>query len=174
MKTRTLTAVLLAAATFLLATGCGNDASSTAAKDSNTPTVEKKSTPKTTESGSSGSSSSGSSSGDSSDLSKALAELGSGQLADCLSLYTSYGSLYAAALGGKDAEATAQTAVDNLRKKLPSALSDDLDTVANAIKTLATDGMIKGGQAMDTPEYKKADENITAFFKKACGDVTGN
>jgi len=158
MKISKLTAVALVAASFLGVTGCGDDTTSSGSATTDPSPVEKKSTPGSSDS-----------SGAISDLNKALAELGGGKLTDCITLYTTYGALYAAALGGKDAVATAETSVDELKSKLPSALSDDLDVVALAIKKVGTDGLIKGGEALSTPEYEKADKNITAFFEKTCG-----
>jgi hypothetical protein len=164
MKTYKLTAVLLVAASLLSVTGCGDDNKSSGSATASSTPAEKKSDP--------GSSDSSDSSGAISDLNKALAELGDGKLTDCITLYTTYGALYAAALGGKDAVATAETSVDELKSKLPSALSDDLDVVALAIKKVGTDGLIKGGEALSTPEYEKADKNISAFFEKTCGSAT--
>ena len=161
MKTTNLTAVILVAASFLAITSCSDDKGAAAPATTSPAPSEKKS-----DSGASDSS------GAISDLNKALSELGDGKLTDCLTLYTSYGALYAAALGGKDAVATAETSVDELKSKLPKALSDDLDVVAAAIKKVGTDGLIKGGEALSTPEYEKADKNISAFFEKTCGSST--
>ena len=73
------------------------------------------------------------------------------------------------ALGGEDAAKEAQEAVEKLKADLPDELDDALDTVGDAYGEVADKGLIDGAEALDTDEFKEADEKINAYLEEACG-----
>ena len=178
MRSRILSALVVAClATFLLA-GCGDDSGEASGGNS---TKELASTPGSGDSGSDAGSDSGSS-GDDSDVTipnmDDLEDLANGSipdlsefgdLGDCMSQATAYASLAMSALGGDDAGASAEAALEQMKSSLPEDLRDDIELLGAAYKKVAEDGFIKGGEAMDTPEFQEADANISAYFEETCG-----
>jgi len=73
------------------------------------------------------------------------------------------------ALGGKEAAEQAEDALDKLKGELPDELHDDLETLAEAYAVLATEGLMEGSEALDSPEFTEASDRISAYFEKECG-----
>jgi hypothetical protein len=173
MRSRTLAALVVAClATFALA-GCGDDSADGSGGDS---TKELASTP--------GSGDSGSDSGSSDDTLPDLSDLtipedlsdmsipdmsDFGDLGDCMTQATAYASIALSALGGDNSGVSAENALAEMKSSLPDDLKDDIEVVANAYRTVAEEGFIEGGEAMDTPEFEEADAAISKYFEDTCG-----
>ncbi|MCP4434490.1 MAG: hypothetical protein GY812_03195 [Actinomycetia bacterium] len=93
-----------------------------------------------------------------------------GDLDDCFTLATEYASLYIQALGGEEGATAAQKEAEELKDVLPSDLHDDIDVVAEAIGKVASEGLLSGSEALDTPEYNSANDAISEYFDKECSD----
>jgi hypothetical protein len=91
------------------------------------------------------------------------------EMGDCMEIAAAYGSLYFEALGGADGAAQAQEKAEDLKSVLPEDLHDDIDVVAEAIGTVAEEGLFSGTDALSSPEYLAADEAITAYLDEQCG-----
>ena len=182
MRSRVMaTLVVVCLAGFLVA-GCGDDSDGASGGNS---TKELESTPNSSGSSDAGSdeASDSDSSSDSTDISipdldeleedlanGSIPDFGEfGDLGDCMSQATAYASLAMSALGGDDSGKSAEDALKDMKKSLPEDLHDDIEVLGEAYKKVAKDGFIKGGEAMDTPEFQQADEAISAYFEETCG-----
>jgi hypothetical protein len=94
---------------------------------------------------------------------------GLGDLEGCIGMATAYGSLYLEALGGEDGARDAKKTAEELKDELPSDLHDDIDVIADAIGQIASDGLLSGSEALDTPEYKEADAAVSKYLQEECG-----
>ena len=188
MKTRSAVTAAFAACLVLLSAGCGDNSSSSASK----PNLELKSsgtiakTTTTEDSSSSGSSSSDSSSSDSSSSSGSSTDSGSssdssgstdtldpnavaGLLGDdCAKAYSTYISLAAAAFGSPEDAAKAQNELDQIKGKVPAKIQKDIQVLADGFSAIKTDGIVAAGQKMDSPEFKAASDDLTAYFTNGC------
>src|SRR4051794_20125738 len=173
MRSRVMATLVVVCLTGFLA-GCGDDSEGASGGNS---TKELESTPASGDSGSGSGSDSGSS--DTTDMSipdlHDLEDLAGGSipdfgdLGDCMQQATAYASLAMSALGGDDSGKSAENALKEMKSSLPDDLKDDIEVLADAYKKVAKDGFIKGGEAMDTPEFQKADDPISAYFEETCG-----
>jgi hypothetical protein len=99
-----------------------------------------------------------------------LGDLDMGALGDCMAIGMTYAGLALGALGGGDEAAQeALDAIDELETQLPSELEDDIAVIADAYATMAEEGIMEGGEALDTDEFKEADANIQAYIDETCG-----
>ena len=165
MRSRILSALVVACiATFLIA-GCGDDSGNASGGNS---TKELASTPGSGDSGSD--TDTGSDSGSSDDTLPDIGDMSLpdmsdfDDLGDCMAAATAFGGLAAAAMGAGDAE----SALDQLKADLPEELSDDLQTLADGYATLREQGIIEGAEALDTPEFRTATERIAEYFEDEC------
>jgi len=174
MKFRSLLAVALAGAMVLAAAGCSDDEDS--ASDTTTTTVresdsKKDSDPPADDSSSDDPSTDDSSSDDadtpvSSDSDTEVPDFG--QLGDCMSAGLAYAGLAMSALGGPEGAKAAREAADAMKSTIPKDLHDELDVVTKAFATVAEKGIVAGGEAMDSKEFEKADEKLSAYFDEVC------
>jgi len=93
---------------------------------------------------------------------------GLGEMSDCFSLAATYGSLYFEALGGGDGAKGAEAKAEQMKEQLPESLHDDIDVIADAIGTVAEEGIINGSDALDTDEYNEANDAISKYFEQEC------
>ena len=183
MKTRSAVTAAFAACLVLLSAGCGDNSSSSASKPNlelkSSGTIAKSTT--TQDSSSSGSSSSDSSSssgsstdsGSSSDSSGSTDTLDPNAVAgllgdDCAKAYSTYISLAAAAFGSPEDAAKAQNELDQIKGKVPAKIQKDIQVLADGFSAIKTDGIVAAGQKMDSPEFKAASDDLTAYFTNGC------
>jgi hypothetical protein len=124
--------------------------------------------PSAQDDGSSGTGSpSGDAGADAGDLSDFLGE----DAGDCLEVTLAYGSVYLSALGlGSEQElAELDRQLDEIRDKVPADVQDDLQTIADGLSE--ADGLVEVGEFFESEEYRRADENVTAYLEETCGDV---
>lgn len=161
MRLRYLLPILLLAVGALVAPACGSDDGDTASGDSNGTNQ-------------SDSGDSGSDEGDTTETTD-LADLAeqlpgvADDLGDCFSQAAAFSSLYFEALGGEGGAEAAQQKAEELKDVLPDDLHDDIDVISKAIGQVADEGLLNGSDAMDTPEFNEASDNINAYFEKECG-----
>jgi hypothetical protein len=96
-----------------------------------------------------------------------------GSIGDCVRIGMEYSGLYLSALGGKDAVPAIEKSITNLKALAPSDLHGDIDTVGGALRMLAEEGILKGSDATETPEYKAADKRIQDFLETKCNSAAG-
>ena len=181
MKTRSLLAVLISCALALFAAGCGDDneeaareaaaeaAAEDAAKDDSKDAAKDDST---ADDGNVSSDEDSSSDVDVDSTIPSLDDLdleGLGeQFGDCMSVSMAYAGLAMSAMGGEEGAKAAQEAAAAMKGELPKELHDDLAVVAEAFGTVAKEGIMAGSEALDSPEFEKADKNITDYLDEAC------
>jgi hypothetical protein len=94
---------------------------------------------------------------------------GLGDMGDCISQAAAFSSLYFETLGGEDGAKDAQRKAEELKEVLPDDLHDDIEVISKAIGTVADEGLLSGTDALDTEEYRKAEEAISKYFQEECG-----
>lgn len=94
---------------------------------------------------------------------------GLGDMGDCISQAAAFSSLYFETLGGEDGAKDAQRKAEELKKVLPDDLHDDIDVISKAIGQVAEEGLLSGTDALDTDEYRQAEEAISKYFQEECG-----
>ena len=97
---------------------------------------------------------------------------GGAKLKKCTELGVLYASISLGAIGNDASRAKASDAADKLAKDLPDNLQADVKVVRDAYAKLS-DGISAMGKAMDTPEFKKANDEIGNYIKSACKDAVG-
>ena len=183
MKTRSAVTAAFAACLVLLSAGCGDNSSSSASKPNlelkSSGTIAKSTTTQDSSSSDSSSSDSSSSSGSSTDSGSSSDSSGStdtldpnavaGLLGDdCAKAYSTYISLAAAAFGSPEDAAKAQNELDQIKGKVPAKIQKDIQVLADGFSAIKTDGIVAAGQKMDSPEFKAASDDLTAYFTNGC------
>lgn len=164
MRLRHLLPITLLAVGALIAPACsGDDSSDTASGSSNDRDTA---SPTTGSSDSNDSENPGDVPG-LDDLTESIPGLG--DMGDCINQAAAFSSLYFEALGGEGGAKEAQKKAEELKQSLPSDLHDDLDVISEAIGKVADEGLLSGTDALDTEEYKKAEEAISKYFQEECG-----
>ena len=176
MRSRILATLAVACLSAFLVGGCGDDSDGKATGGNSTKELA-------SDPGSGRSDDAGSESDSGSDdVDDTLPDFGDvsipdmddfGDLGDCMSQATAYASLAMSALGGKDSAETAEKAIEEMKSALPADLADDIEVLGEAYRKVAEDGIIEGGEAMDTPEFEKADKAVSDYFEKTCGGGEG-
>lgn len=169
MRARWMAVVALLAAVAVAAPACGGDDSTTTAEKSSgsrSTTTERASESDPSDSGSDSGSSDSSSDSGTSDTLPDMSDMGA--LGDCLQVASTWAGLALSALGSPEDAKKARDQAEELKSSLPADLHDDLDTVAEAYATVAEKGLIEGADALDTPEFNKANKNIEAYLDKTC------
>lgn len=90
-------------------------------------------------------------------------------VSDCVNIGLTWGKLQAATLGGTNGTDQAQTAAEELKGLVPADLDDDIDVIAEALGTLADEGLTSGSTALSSPEYEAAVEELTTYIGSECG-----
>lgn len=90
-------------------------------------------------------------------------------MGDCITQATAFSSLYLEALGGEDGARDAQKKAEELKSVLPEDLHDDIEVISNAIGEVAEEGLLSGSDALESKEYKAAEQAIQKYFEKECG-----
>jgi hypothetical protein len=94
---------------------------------------------------------------------------GLGDMGDCINQAAAFSSLYFETLGGEDGAKDAQRKAEELKAVLPDDLHDDIDVISKAIGQVAEEGLLSGTDALDTDEYRQAEEAISKYFQEECG-----
>ena len=97
---------------------------------------------------------------------------GGTKMKKCTELGLMYASISLGAIGNDSSRAKASDAADKLAKDLPANLQSDIKVVRDAYAKFS-DGISAVGKAMDTPEFKKANDEIGNYIKSACKDAVG-
>ncbi len=127
---------------------CGNDATdSRAAVDSAAKSAQQKATQLSDDA-----------------AAKAASALG-GTSADCAQLSLAFGRAISQIMTNPKA---AQASIEGLKSKVPSSLSNDIDTLLSVYSQVQKDGIAKAGEAASSPEYKAASEHLSAYFGSQC------
>lgn len=92
-----------------------------------------------------------------------------GDVGDCLEAAAAYASLALSALSSEDGAAEAQKQAEALKDQLPEELHDEIDVVAEAFGKVSSEGLIEGAEALDSPEFNKANGAIEEYFTETCG-----
>lgn len=183
MSKRIITTLVAVAMAAIFTVGCGDvaddkatnrDSNSESGKDSGSSN-DSSSNDDSSDGGSSSDSDSSSDSGSDDATDMSIPDLSDfGNLGECMEAAAAYAGIALSALGGEDAAKDAEKALEGMKANLPDELHDDLELVANAYATMAKEGLIEGGEAVDTPEFNEASERISDYFDKECGGDSGN
>ena len=87
----------------------------------------------------------------------------------CIGLSVAFGAMAAAAFGTEEDVAKITEQLDGVKTDLPAELQADVDTLAAAFNVVAKDGIIAGGQALDSPEVAAAQKRISDYLETECG-----
>lgn len=90
-------------------------------------------------------------------------------VSECVDMSIAFGKLQAAALGGGEGAAQAQSAAEDLKALVPEELGDDVDVIADAVGSVSSEGLTNGGTALSTPEYEAAMNELTTYIESECG-----
>lgn len=158
MKLRSMGAVVAVSMLFIGVAACGDDTSNASngtgsTKNGSNNGAEKKSTPNNSSDGGSGDSGSGS------------GGVFNGTTQACIGLASAFGKAIAQITTDPKA---AESAIENLKSKVPDSLSGDVDTLLTAYSSITKDGIAKAGQALSTPEVESASQHLSTFFANQC------
>jgi hypothetical protein len=165
MRLRHLLPIALLALAALVAPACSND------DNSDTASASSNDRDKSSDSNDSGNSDDPGSDPDEvpglDDLTENIPGLG--DMGDCISQAAAFSSLYFETLGGENGAKDAQRKAEELKAVLPDDLHDDIDVISKAIGQVAEEGLLSGTDALDTDEYRQAEEAISKYFQEECG-----
>lgn len=183
MRPRHLLPITLLVLGALIAPACSSDDSTDTASSSSNERDSGADSGKSDKSGDSGDSGDSGNSGDSGDSGDSganpdetpgLDDLtesipGLEDMGDCITQATAFSSLYFETLGGGSGAEDAQKKAEELKKVLPEDLHDDIDVISKAIGEVAEEGLMSGTDALETEEYKAAEQAISKYFEEECG-----
>lgn len=174
MRLRHLLPITLLLLGALIAPSCSSDDSSDTAssssneRESDADTGGSGDTPNSGETGDSGDS--GSNPDEVPGLDDLAEEIpGLENMSDCLSQAAAFSALYFDTLAGGDGAKDAQKQAEQLKSVLPEDLHDEIEVIAAAIAEVAEEGLMGGSDALESEEYKKAEQAINKYFEEECG-----
>ena len=95
-----------------------------------------------------------------------------GNLNQCYQIAGTFAGLATLAMSGPDGAKKAQDQADALKAQVPSDLAGDVDNVAQAYATIASQGLVAGGQALSDSKYSASFERLSNYFKTKCAVPT--
>lgn len=168
MKLRSILVILVAAALGATLVGCGGDAdvakpTGQSADNSNNSNNSDNSN-NSGDSGDSGNSDDSSSGSipSASDLAPLVGE-------DCAAVATAYTAALGMAFASPEEAERMQDELAKIKDKVPEGIAEDIATVNKAFKAIATEGIIKAGQMMESQEFEDASSRLEKFFEDGCG-----
>jgi|GEM_PF-1069504 len=105
------------------------------------------------------------------DLGKQLDQFASGlgDFADCAALGLAYGQLLTLVYTSKSPDAEIDNVLGKLKTSAPSDLRDDLDLVANTLKSVGGSNILEATNAFSDPDFVKANDSIITWISTQCG-----
>lgn len=99
-----------------------------------------------------------------------IPDLGSvgGAMGECMQVVATYTSLALGVVDGPEGARKSQKEAEQLKKKLPPELADDIDEVAATFGKIADKGILDGLGGLDDPAFTQANKNITDYLQKNC------
>jgi len=101
------------------------------------------------------------------DLDKTLADA-----QKCLDMATAYAGLFSPLLGGEVSnadKAKIQSALDDMKQKVPSNIADDIETIESGIKN--ANSITEVGEFMSSDKFNSANDAINTYLTTECNKV---
>ena len=96
-----------------------------------------------------------------------LGDLGGEEFGACIEL-TSALSAMAGAMSGMEIPPEAQQQIDDVKANLPDDVEKDFEIIVDGYKKFGEGDIAAASEAMSSPEFTKASDNMTKYIEEAC------